>query len=293
MDPITMALIGAGGSALGGLISGIGANQAAGIQAGAANQSAQMSALVQAQALQAANKRFKAASANLSPYMQTGSKAMDLLMKYLQGGAENIGGGGSSLISTFRPTMEQLEQTPGYQFTLNQGLKAVQNSAAAKGLGASGNALQGGADYASGLASTTFQQQLQNYLAQNKQAFDMLYGPSTLGSNAAVANMQGATALNGQSIAGMTNMGNTLGAGVMGAANAQAGGINALYGGIGAGIAGASQFPMLASIYGRSNPLAGTPSTSGIPMNLGAYNYGYTGPVGSTLSGPAMPWSNG
>jgi hypothetical protein len=56
-------------------------------------------------------------------------------------------------------TQAELAATPGYQFTLNQGLQAVQNSAAAKGLGVSGAALKGAADYATGLADSTYQTQ--------------------------------------------------------------------------------------------------------------------------------------
>lgn len=66
----------------------------------------------------------------------------------------------------FAPTMENLENTPGYQFSLDQGLKATTNQASAAGLagsGAHGKALAG---YAQGLASTTYQQQLQNYMNQ-------------------------------------------------------------------------------------------------------------------------------
>jgi hypothetical protein len=63
----------------------------------------------------------------------------------------------------FAPTMDQLSQTPGYQFTLQQGEQAVQNSAAALGLGSSGPALKGAVNYAEGLAGTTYQQQFNNY----------------------------------------------------------------------------------------------------------------------------------
>jgi hypothetical protein len=62
----------------------------------------------------------------------------------------------------WNPTMEGLAQTPGYQFTLDQGLRATQSSAAARGLGMSGAAMRGAADYASGKASETYNQQLTN-----------------------------------------------------------------------------------------------------------------------------------
>jgi hypothetical protein len=69
------------------------------------------------------------------------------------------------------PTQAQLEATPGYQFTLQQGLESTQNSAAARGLGNSGAALKGAATYATGLANQTYQNQFQdmNTVAQGYQ----------------------------------------------------------------------------------------------------------------------------
>ena len=49
-----------------------------------------------------------------------------------------------------------MRQTPGYQFTLAQGLKATQSAAAARGLGVSGSALKGAGTYATGLADKTY-----------------------------------------------------------------------------------------------------------------------------------------
>jgi len=84
----------------------------------------------------------------------------------------------------FKPTMQQLEQTPGYQFTRDQGLKAVTNASSAKGLigsGAHGKAL---ADYATGLASTTFDRQLQNNINQFNTDLSSRIGQFELGLNA-------------------------------------------------------------------------------------------------------------
>lgn len=51
-----------------------------------------------------------------------------------------------------------LAQTPGYQFALNQGQRAVERGLAARGLAGPGGALaKGSADYAEGLAGTTWQ----------------------------------------------------------------------------------------------------------------------------------------
>lgn len=226
--PLTAALMG-GGSLLSGLGGFMGAqNVAQGNQ-----QAAGISGLMQTMALQQAQQNFQQAQQNLQPFMNTGSKALDLLMGYLQGGANGIGGGGNSLISTFAPTMAQLESTPGYQFIKDQGLKSVQNSAAAKGLGSSGNALQGGVQFAEGLAGTTFQQQLENYLKQNQQAYNMLFAPGQLGAGAAQANMAGTGQFNNALLSGAQGIGNTLAGGVMGAANAQGNAMNSVFGGMG------------------------------------------------------------
>lgn len=70
----------------------------------------------------------------------------------------------------FNMTESELQKTPGYQFNLTQGLKAVQNSAAARGLGVSGAAQKGAANFATGLADSTYQNQFANYVTnyQNK-----------------------------------------------------------------------------------------------------------------------------
>ena len=77
-------------------------------------------------------------------------------------------------------TQADLEATPGYQFTKQQGLKAVQNSAAARGLGVSGAALKGAATFATGLSdqtyNTRFQQQqdaYKTYLTEKAAQFGM------------------------------------------------------------------------------------------------------------------------
>jgi len=109
-----------------------------------------------------------------------------------------------------------------------QGMEAAQNGFAAQGLGQSGAALKGGINYAEGLASTTFQQQFQNYLGQNQQIYNMLGGVSSQGENAAAT--AGSQALGFQSQAnqlGLAGAGATA-SGIIGSAGAIAGGLNAL-----------------------------------------------------------------
>jgi hypothetical protein len=170
---ITAAVAGVGGAVAGGLGSIFGANKAAKAQTDAANK-----------AIAYLQQNFQLTQGNLAPWLTAGTGAVNQLVDLT-----GAGPGGNPLTAPltapFNPTIEQLSATPGYKFALDQGLKGVQNSAAAKGLGASGPALSGAADYATGLAGTTYQQQFGNYLAGNQQIYNMLSGLSGVGATAA------------------------------------------------------------------------------------------------------------
>jgi hypothetical protein len=254
MDPVTAMVMGGGA-----LLSGLGGYFGSKGQAQGNQQAAMQSAMMQQEGLRQMQAMYAQAMGNLSPYMSQGAKTFGKLGGYLEGGANAIGGGGNSLISNFAPTIEQLESTPGYQFIRDQGLKTVQNSMAAKGLGLSGNAIKAGVDYAEGLANTTWKDMLDSYLRQNQQAYEMLMGPSQVGAGAAGTGA-GLTGNAMNSIGQMYgNIGNTLAGGTMGAANARAGGLNALTGGLGSGAMIAAQG------FGGFNPLNSGGWGSGMP----------------------------
>lgn len=110
---------------------------------------------------------------NTQPFIQAGGTAAGMLQNDLASG--NIGtpmdlSGMPTAAQvpqfSWDPTQAGLAATPGYQFTLNQGLQATQNAAAARGLGVSGAALKGASTFATGQANTTYNQQLQNAIAQ-------------------------------------------------------------------------------------------------------------------------------
>jgi hypothetical protein len=82
------------------------------------------------------------ATANASPYTAAGGAAMNALGSYY-----GLPGYGS-----FDPSV--ITNMPGYQFQQQQGLQAIQNSAAAKGLLNSGATMQAIAQYNQGLAGT-------------------------------------------------------------------------------------------------------------------------------------------
>lgn len=153
------------GAAVGAAGSIIGSSNAASASKAAADKAAQTQMML-----------YIASANKLKPFMKGGQDIFSQLQEQLP-----------ELTADFAPTMEQLEQTPGYQFTLREGLKSAQNSYAAQGLGQSGAAMKGAEQYATGLASQTYQQQFQNYMAQNQQAYNMLLGGSQIGLSAANA----------------------------------------------------------------------------------------------------------
>ena len=208
---------------VGSAIAGVGA-AAGGIGSAAIGASAQTDAASKAVDFQ--KQMFQKIQGNLAPYINAGGPAMGILQ--LMTGT-NPGGNPlmSPLTQPFTPTMESLEQTPGYQFTKDQGLQATQNSFAAQGLGTSGAALKGAANYATGLASNTYQQQFQNYLQGQQQIYNMISGIAGTGASAAAGLAPQATQIAGNVGNALIGSGNAIAGAATGGANALTGGINA------------------------------------------------------------------
>lgn len=152
-----------GGAVVGGVATSYSANKAAGAQKDAANRS-----------IDAQYSMYSQNREDLSPYRMAGENALTSLQDQLP-----------YLTSPIRMDQAALEQTPGYQFTLQQGLKGVQNSAAARGLANSGAALKGAAQYATGLADNTYLNQFNLENTNRTNAYNRLLGVSQLGQNAA------------------------------------------------------------------------------------------------------------
>ena len=244
------------------------------------DRSAESAANAQQQSAQAATgaqlDMFNQTREALGPYMTAGLPATNALLALT--GAGTFTGGTANQALTFNPStdpgatalqsrllmpfentamggggggadqFEALKQTPGYQFTLDQGLKASQAGYAARGLGSSGAAMKGAANYATGLASGTYNQQLANYLAQNQQIYNMLMGQQQLGETAAAG-------FGGYA----TQTGASLGSNIIGAGNAQAASQIAAGNALASGLSGAggniSQYMMMNSLMG--NPGSG------------------------------------
>lgn len=213
---IGTAVAGTAGAAM----SSSAARSAAGTQADAANRASDLQW-----------QQFQQMQANLQPYMDLGQSGIGQLQQLLGSGA---------LQKQFSFDPSQLAQTPGYQFTLQQGLKGVDNAAAAKGLNLSGAQLKGISDYTTGLADQTYGQQynraLQSFMANygiNSDQYNRLAGLVGLGQNAA-AGVGNAGLQTASNVGGILQGGaNAQAAGQIGSANAINGGIGSIGSGVG------------------------------------------------------------
>ncbi len=221
---VATAIVGAG--VLGAGASIYGANKAADAQTSAADKASQI-----------AQDQYQQNRTDFAPFRQLGTDAASKLWGNIDQYTAPI-------------TMDQaaLEQTPGYQFNLTQGLKAAQNSAAARGLGTSGAALKGATTFATGLADSTYQNQFNNAVTNQTNAYNRLKGLIDTGAGAT-----NNTAASGTTAA--IQSGNA----AIGAGNAQAAGANATgtaISGLANNIGGYAQYR---GLYGSGTPAVSNP----------------------------------
>ena len=250
-------------NAVGSLIGSLtGANQ----QAQAAQSAAQTQANAANYAANLQQQQFATNQANLSPYMSIGTAALPQLLQSLgyqgQYGANGNLTGLSGQGFQFNPS--NLAQTPGYQFTLQQGLNAVNNATSATGQTGSGAQAKGLANYATGLAQNTYNQQYQNALTTYQQNASTLGSLLSTGQNAA-AGLGSMGMQNAQSVGNTLQGGaNATAAGQIAAGNATS---NALNGAMQLGLGSAGIYSLLGKggLFG-----AGTGAATGISGLTGA-----------------------
>lgn len=165
MDPFTLALLGGTSLASGGL-SFLGSQRAAGAQQQAAQTSGLFGLIAQQQAIQAQQEAQRKGAAAIArgteaylPYLKTGVEATNIL-------ASLYGPNGEY---TRQPTLAELQMDPSYAFREQQGIKALQQSAAAKGGLLSGSTLSSILQYGQDLASTEYGNAYNRFMA-NREA---------------------------------------------------------------------------------------------------------------------------
>ena len=122
--------------------------------------------------------------------------------------------------------MKQFQQDPGYAFRMQEGMKALERSAAARGGLLSGGMLKGAQQYGQGLASQEYMNAFNRYQAERNAQLNPLQSLAGVGQTA--TNQLGQA---GQTMAG--NVGQALGAAAQARASGYIGGANALSQGLG------------------------------------------------------------
>jgi len=216
---IGSAVIGAGATMYG-------ANKASDAQTAAADKASGI-----------AQQQYQQTREDLSPFRQIGNYAADQLTGKL-----------SELTTPISVNPDDFLNSEMYKFQSQQGQKAVTNSAAARGLGNSGAALKGAAAFANGLASTNWQQNFNNQVTNQTNAYSRLKGLVDTGQSAAAQTGSAGTAA-----------ANTSANAAIGAGNAQAAGANATGGAISNLANNLGGYAMYKGMYGSGSPATSNP----------------------------------
>lgn len=157
---------GVGGAA----IASHGADKAASTQASAADQAAQLQHQDAKDALDFQKQQYNTQQEQIAPWLKAGTTAINQLA-------------GTNVPNFQAPTNVTEQNDPGYQFRLQQGLDALQNSAAARGGLLSGNTARAINDYAQNDASNEYGN------VYNRALTD--YNTNTIGSYNRLASLAG------------------------------------------------------------------------------------------------------
>lgn len=168
-------------------------------------------------------------------------------MRQAAGNGAGSGGTGIGFGDLSRSfTLADFEKDPGYEFRLNEGLGAVQGSAAARGSMLSGATLKALNDYGSNYASSEYGKAYDRFNNDNTQRFNRLATIAGIGQTA-----------NNNVGAASQNYTNLYGSNLASGANASAGGA------VGVGNAVNSGLSNLRSLYYMNNLNSGTGPTVG------------------------------
>jgi hypothetical protein len=217
---IETAILGAG--ILGAGSSLLGSNKAAEAQQAAAQQSADAQRYAADQSIAAQKEMYQQGRTDLAPYREGGVTAQNQLMQMLGIGGDTTASNYGKYAKDFG--MSDFTTDPGYQFRLDQGMRALNASAAAKGMGQAGANIKGALDYGQNLGSQEYQNAFNRYQINRTNQIAPLQSLYAGGQAAAAGSAAQAQAL-GQNLGNTyTNLGQGLGQAAVAGGNAQASG---------------------------------------------------------------------
>ena len=228
MSFVTAALIGAGGAIVGGMISGNAAKSAAGTQAAAARDAANVQ-----------REMFERQVELQEPWRKAGEQALNKLIP----------------LTDYTPfSMAQFQADPGYGFRMSEGMKALERSAAARGGLLSGATLKGVQRFGQDMASQEYTNAFNRYQAERQARLGPLQSLAGVGQTATQQIGQA-----GQNYA--ANAGEALTSGAAARASGYVGQANALTGALG----GAANAYMQGQMLNRLMPQQQQWYTGGVP----------------------------
>jgi hypothetical protein len=209
------------GSAVLGAGAGLyGSSKAADAQQAAAERSAAAQREAADKSIAAQREMFDIGRADLAPYRQGGTTAQNQLMTLLGIGGDQNAQGYGRYAKDFG--MSDFTTDPGYQFRLEQGMKALNASAAAKGMGMSGANIKGATEYGQNLGSQEYQNAFNRYQTNRTAQLAPLQSLYAGGQAAAAGSAAQAGALGSNLGQTYTGLGQGLAQAAVAGGNAQA-----------------------------------------------------------------------
>jgi hypothetical protein len=191
----------------GAVIGGIASNKAAKTQAGAADRATDI-----------ANEQYYQTREDQMPWQDAGRGALDLITPGIQKGGE--------FNRNF--TLADFTADPGYQFRMDEGMKGLQGSAAARGGLLSGGTLKALTKYGQNYASGEYQNAYNRYNTDLTGRFNRLATVAGVGQTANTALANAGNANTEQQIGAQYGGANARASGYVGMANALSGGAQQL-----------------------------------------------------------------
>lgn len=197
----------------GALVSGVASNKAAKTQAQAADKASEVQQNIYNQTRQ-----------DLMPWQQAGTMALGDLQTRM-GLGQNTGNPNFGQL-THQFNLQDFQESPAYQFNLQQGKMALDKASAARGKFYAPSTLQDIAKFSQGMASNEYQNAFSNYQTNMGNIWNRLNSLSSGGQNAAAQLGGFGTTVGSQIGQNITGAGNAQAAGQVGIGNALVGGAN-------------------------------------------------------------------
>lgn len=233
----------------GGVAAGIGALLGGGLGLFGSESAADTQADAEKYAANLQNQQFQQTQQNEQPWLQAGQFSLGQLTSGLQPGGQ--------FVTPINPTEADVQSTPGYQFSLDQGDLGIESGQAAAGGAFTTGTLKSLDRYNTGLADQTYQQVFNNQMANQTNAYNRLASLSGLGQITATQ-----TGQIGQQAA--TTQGQLLSSAAASQAAGTVGGINAITGGIAGATNNATSYINLQQLLNQQKMLS-LPASSGAP----------------------------